>query len=117
MIGDGALFANQRCASATEIFLQLLFVSWTVWYFLAVGVRVVDHEIVLWDFVIGGAGAGDRFEFRVAQIKDAMALEAVHELVRHHAVRTEEIRTVEATSYSVGFGWFATGATNSNDGS
>lgn len=85
-------------------------------YFLAVAATAVYHQIVLWDFVIRGAG-GNRLEFRIAQVEDTMAFEAVHELMRHHAVRAEEIRTVEATSYSVGFGGFAPGATNSTGAS
>lgn len=88
----------------------------TIRYFLAVAATAVDHQIVFWDFVIRGAG-GNRLEFRITQVEDTMAFEAVHELMRHHAIRTKEIRTVEATSYSVGFSGFAPGTTNSTGAS
>ena len=41
---------------------------------------------------------------------DAMTLEAMHELMRHHAVGTQQIGTVEAASHRVVLLALATGA-------
>lgn len=106
MIRDRAFLADWHRARSAEVLQEFRLVSRTEECLFSVVGAAVDDEIVL-RLAIGCGG----LEFRITEVEDPMALEAVHELMRHDAVRAEEIGTVEATRYGVGFGGLAAGAT------
>lgn len=105
VLQEGALFANGHGARPAEVFEYVVFVSGARDGLLADAVAgPVAHESVLGLF------------FHVAQVQHSVALEAVHELVRHDAVRAEVIRAVDAASYGVGLFAFAAGAAGGSGG-